>query len=391
MDDHCSRLWEIDPYREGRLGHADAKSFERHLVACEACRTQLKRDERLGELARALPDDGPTELGLRRLRGRVLRDVATGVAPPAPRRLRAGLAALVLGVGLAAAAWALTTQRAPPAPDGTVRLTTLPQAPATNEAKSAPSAEAFAGAVVPSGVARWSQTRAQGLEQVVLEEGKLRLHVRPQVVGERFLVMLPDGELEVRGTTFEVNVERGATTRVHVDDGVVDLRLRGREPRRLGEGETWNVAASAGSASAPAGRTAPATPATRSSAAAVSEAGEAYSAAIALLSEGRNDAAAAAFHAFVLSEPRAPQAEDASFLEAVALARMGRGDAAALAAEHHLASFPASFHRREAAILVARAAVHRGECGKARALLAPWTGQSPDADAEATLRPCEGQ
>jgi hypothetical protein len=387
MDDFCSRLWEIDPYREGRLGNADAKSFERHLVACEACRTQLKRDERLGELARALPDDGPTELGLRRLRGRVLRDVATGVAPPAPRRLRAGLAALVLGVGLAVTAWALTAHRAPPAPDGTVRLTTLPQAPAPDEAKSAPSAEAFAGAVVPSGAARWSQTRAQGVEQVVLEEGMLRLHVRPQVVGERFLVMLPDGELEVRGTTFEVKVERGATTRVHVDDGVVDVRLRGREPRRLGEGETWNVAASAGSASPPAARAAPAT---RSSAAA-SEGGEAYAAAIALLSEGRNDEAAAAFHAFVLSEPRAPQAEDASFLEAVALARMGRSDAAALAAEHHLASFPASFHRREAAILVARAAAHRGECGKARVLLAPWTGPSPDADAEATLRACEGR
>ena len=388
MDALCSRLWEIDPYREGRLGNADAKSFERHLVACEACRTQLKRDERLGELARALPDDGPTELGLRRLRGRVLRDAATGVAPPAPRRLRAGLAALVLGVGLAAAAWALTTRHAPPAPDGTLHLTTLPQAPAPDEAKSAPSAEALAGAVVPSGAARWSQTRAQGVEQVVLDEGMLRLHVRPQVVGERFLVMLPDGELEVRGTTFEVNVERGATTRVHVDDGVVDVRLRGREPRRLGDGETWNVATSAGNASTPAGRTAPAS---RSSAAAVNEGGEAYSAAIALLGEGRNDEAAAAFHAFVLSEPRAPQAEDASFLEAVALARMGRSDAAALAAEHHLASFPASFHLREAAILVARAAVHRGECGKARALLAPWMGPSSDADAEATLRACEGQ
>lgn len=387
MDDSCSRLWEIDPYREGRLGNANAKSFERHLVSCEACRTQLKRDERLGELARALPDDGPTELGLRRLRGRVLRAVATGVAPPAPRRLRASLAALVVGVGLAVAAWALAAHRAPTAPDSTVLVTTYAPAPALDEAKSAPSAEAFAGAIVPSGVARWSQTRAQGIEQVVLDDGMLRLHVRPQVVGERFLVMLPDGELEVRGTTFDVKVERGGTTRVHVDDGVVDVRLRGREPRRLGEGDTWSVAASAGSASPPAGRTAPAT---RSSAV-VSERGETYAAAIALLSAGRNDEAAAAFHAFVLSEPGAPQAEDASFLEAVALARMGRSDAAALAAEHHLASFPASFHRREAAILVARAAVHRGECAKARALLAPWRGPSPDADADATLRACEGR
>jgi TolA-binding protein len=123
----------------------------------------------------------------------------------------------------------------------------------------------------------------------------------------------------------------------------------------------------------------------------VAEGGAAYAAAISLLREGRNDEAASAFRAFLLSQPGAPQAEDASFLEAVALARSGRGDAAALAAEQHLASFPSSFHRKDASILVARAAALRGDCGKARALLAPWTGQSPDADALAALRTCEGR
>jgi TolA-binding protein len=85
-----------------------------------------------------------------------------------------------------------------------------------------------------------------------------------------------------------------------------------------------------------------------------------YNAAMDLLRGGRNDEAAAAFHAFVLSQPGAPQTEDASFLEAVALARAGRSDAAGLAAEHHLASYPGSFHRKEAATLIARAAAQRG-------------------------------
>jgi len=386
MADMCSRLWEIDPYREGRLGAGDARSFERHLLACEACRTQVKRDERLRELARALPDDGPTALSLRRLRTRVLRDAAAGVAPPAASRgLRAGIAALVVVVGAGLGVWAFAAHRAQPSLAHVTVVVTPPMAP-TEGTPSAQPAEALAGAVVPSGVARWSQTRARGVEQVVLDDGVLRLHVRPQVVGERFLVMLPDGELEVRGTTFEVSVEEGATTRVHVDEGVVDVRLRGREPRRLGAGETWSATALAASSSPThAVRPRP------SASAAVADGGTAYATAIRLLRDGRNDEAASALHAFVLSQPGAAQAEDASFLEAVALARAGRSDAAALAAEHHLASFPASFHRREAAILVARAAAQRGACEKARTLLAPWMGQNQDADVQATLRACEGR
>ena len=112
-----------------------------------------------------------------------------------------------------------------------------------------------------------------------------------------------------------------------------------------------------------------------------------YTAAVELLRAGRGDDAAAAFHAFLLAHPAASQAEDASYLEAVSLARAGRTDAAGLAAEHHLARYPASFHRKEAAILVARAADQRGDCSKARAVLAPWLG-SPDAEVRAAVASC---
>ncbi len=388
MNDPCSRLWEIEPYRDGRLGTADARSFQRHLLACEACRAQMKRDDRLRELARALPEREPGELWLRRLRARVLRDAAAGTPPPKARRgLGAGFASAVVVAGVGVGTWAVVAHRAPPSVGGpAIVVASLPPAPVAMPRVQ--SEEAFAGAVVPSGAARWSQERARGIEHVVLDDGVLRLHVRPQVAGERFLVTVPDGELEVRGTTFEVHVERGATTRVHVDEGVVEARLLDQAPRRLGAGDTWTVAglvANAPSAHAP--RPTPVDSAARADGAAA-----AYTAAMGMLREGRNDEAASAFHAFVMSQPRAAQAEDASFLEAVALARTGRGDAAALAARHaFLASFPASFHRREAAILVARAAVHRGECEKARTVLAPWTGSGADADATATLRACEGR
>ena len=344
MTEPCSRLWEIDPYRDGRLGKSDAKSFERHLRACEACRAQLSRDERLRELARALPDEGPTELSLRRLRARVLRDAATGVAPTtAPRGVRPGLAWLVVVAALGTGLWVLVLRHAPPSAAETASVSTTP-ATTLAEMPSVQAAEALAGAVVPAGTARWSQARAQGVERVVLDDGVLQLHVRPQAAGERFVVMVPDGELEVRGTTFEVSVAQGATTRVHVDEGVVEVRLQGRDTRRLEAGETWS--ATTGPASPPPAHVAHAAP---TGSAVVTDGGTAYAIAIGLLRDGRNEEAAVAFHAFVASQPGAPQAEDASFLEAVALARAGRSDAAALAAEHHLAAFPASFHRKEAA------------------------------------------
>lgn len=349
MGDPCTRLWEIDPYRDGRLGERGAKSFERHLRVCEACRTLMKRDERLRDLARALPDDAPNELALRRVRTRVLRDAAVGIAPPTGSRgLRVGLASVVIA-GVAVSGWAVLAHRAPASlANGTPFAATSaapPEGPPTTPAPG----ETLAGVVTASGTAQWSQARAQAVERVVLDDGALRLHVRPQVAGERFLVTLPDGELEVRGTTFDVSVDQGATRRVHVDEGVVDVRLRGRGTRRLGAGETWSAAASPPIPSAThAASASPGMSATAGDGAA------GYAAAIGLLREGRNDEAASAFHVFALSHPGAAQAEDASFLEAVALARAGRSDAAALAAEHHLTSFPASFHRKEAEILIAR-------------------------------------
>jgi TolA-binding protein len=106
---------------------------------------------------------------------------------------------------------------------------------------------------------------------------------------------------------------------------------------------------------------------------------------MALLRAGRNEEAASAFHSFAQSQPTASQAEDASFLEAVALARAGRGDAAGLAAQRHLESFPGSFHRRQASLLVAKAAAQRGDCSRARSVLAPWP---TDPEAIAALSVC---
>ncbi len=388
----CERRWELDVYREGRLGDKDARSFERHLKICDECKLRSACDERLRALAACLPEDAPSELSLRRLRTRVLRDVATGVRATESRGWpRVAIAASLALSLLGAAGWLAHGRRSP----GAIASTT-----AAVPAPSPKPDDTLTGSVTSGPGARWRQARHDGLETVTLAEGALGIHVRPQHAGERFLVDLPDGELEVRGTTFDVSVSGGGTRSVHVDEGLVELRLQEHPVVRLGMGESWTAAPAGPAENTSSSRAVPSTPVPRatsvpaipaapagSAAAAPDDGATAYADALDRLRGGRSEEAAAAFHAFLLAHPTAAQAEDASFLEAVALARAGRVDAAALAAEHHLASYPGSFHRREAAILAARAASQRGDCVHARALLGPWLG-SPDADVHAALGSC---
>jgi ferric-dicitrate binding protein FerR (iron transport regulator) len=388
----CNRLWEIDQYREGRLSVHGANSFRRHLRACADCRGQTERDEALRKLARQLPDRGPADLALRRLKSRVLRDTALGLParPALGRRWRVAVSIWALGV---AAMLLVASRLAPRASVASSALGTTVTRPAP-EVPLGPVSQALAGSVVAASGARWSQTRKGDFERVQLDEGAIRVHVRSQASGERFLVMTPDGEIEVRGTTFDASVEHGATKYVHVDEGVVELRLRDRGVTLLFANETYNAPAMAAvSGVSPRPQRVPVPPPTPRVPPAATHPEDddiAYTAAIDLLHQGRFDQAASAFHALALAAPGTPQAEDASFLEAVAIARAGRTDAAALAAEHYLASFPDSFHRKEATILVIRAASERGDCGKARAMIASWKNDSLEPNLRSALGPCGG-
>jgi hypothetical protein len=74
--------------------------------------------------------------------------------------------------------------------------------------------------------------------------------------------VLPDGELEVTGTTFTVSAEAGHTTRVAVQEGHVVLRIHGETAIAIGPGDKWTPnprpAASAWARAAPPADTAPA-------------------------------------------------------------------------------------------------------------------------------------
>jgi hypothetical protein len=384
----CQRLWEVGPYRDGAFGAKDAASFERHVRGCPHCREQLHRDECLSALVAELPGGGPGEIELRRTRARVLRTVAMGPAPrtvPPGARMAVGFS--VLALACAGALW-MTGPKPGPSGGSSAAGDLLPVDPSSRPDETSPLLETWAGSVEARTESRWSRAREPGTERVTLEDGVIRVHVRHLGAGERFLVALPDGELEVRGTTFEVAVQHATTMHVHVDEGVVELRLQGHDVVRLAADANWSRGSSSVASTgllAGGASSRPAAPAPTSSAEGAPS--STYAMAIQLLREGRNDEAARAFHDVLTSAPAGPQAEDASFLQAVALARAGQPDAAAAAAEKHLVLFPSSFHRRDAAMLIARAEVRHGRCAQARALLADSTAAG-DKEALSTLSPC---
>ena len=385
-DRACDRLWEVDALREGRLAVADAESFERHRRACAECRNRLAHDDRLRALARSLPAPSVDEIAAKRLRARILRDAA---GAPRSRAISwvAALAAALAAVAAIVGFVALRSQRR-----------AVPGESASLSASSASSASSatFAARVTAAPRAIFSQRRDGAIETVTLDDGAISVTVRPQASSERFVVALPDGEIEVRGTTFTVVAFAGRTTRVRVDEGVVALRIDGEIEMLLHAREEWPtpvpaVAASSAPPVAPSPKVASSAalrPTAAVASTAATSASDEYLEAMRLFRAHDYDAAAQAFHAFAAAHPRAPESEDAAFLEASALAYAGRADAAAVIAERFLEKFASSFHARDAAILVARAARDRGDCEKAKRVAGRWTSRETTPEWTAALGAC---
>ncbi|MGH7284577.1 MAG: FecR domain-containing protein, partial [Polyangiaceae bacterium] len=235
MTRNCDRRWEIDALREGRLGPKDAEAFERHLRVCGPCMESKMRDEQLRTLSASLSRAEPNELDLRRLRARVLRSAEMGEERGlgAPR-MRFVIAALFAGVACLAVYFS-TTRHAQPSP---LAITTA----------IATAAPELAGTVSPHEGAVWRQTRDGSIERVKLDDGALSIHVRHQRDDERFFVDVPDGTVEVRGTTFDVEVRDGRTVLVHVTEGIVSWKSDRGDAVLLPAGASWSPTTPASSA-----------------------------------------------------------------------------------------------------------------------------------------------
>ncbi|MDP9035676.1 MAG: FecR family protein [Myxococcota bacterium] len=360
----CPRSWEATAVEDDRLSGAERFSFERHAATCSVCAREVGELARLRELMQRVAPPPPTALELRRTRLALLRK-AHGRGTRADARTRR--AWTLLGVAMIVVAFAAIGHRRP------VPLARVP-APEVVAVPLAFDVVRIAGAAVTS--------RSEGgITRAAMGDGIAAFHVEHVGAGLRFLVGLPDGELEVRGTRFVVRVQDGHTRSVDVSEGVVVLRLRGDDERRLGAGDRWTesllaregsssgsvgVAAPEGPVSSPPRRRAPSTapsspkpsgapdavapalPSAEPRSDAHALANQRFAAAIAAFGAGSYAEADALLESFGTAFPGDARSEDASFLRAVAHSRMNDPKGALSLARAYLRDFPRGFRRREA-------------------------------------------
>lgn len=217
----CSRRWQAEARIDGRLDEADAASFEQHVSRCAECAAEQEALRALHARFAGLDAPRPSELKQRAQRAELLKRAHEQSKRSSPARAWAlvAVAACAAGVGVAFA-W---PKRAPNAYD-----------------------------VVDVAQARWHATTEGGTSRVTLEAGTALFQVQRLRPDARFLVRLPDGEIEVRGTRFVVDVSPTHTRSVVVTEGKVVLRIGGAEELLLA-GDRWPREAPAGAASAPLG------------------------------------------------------------------------------------------------------------------------------------------
>ena len=101
----CTRKWQVEAARDGRLRGKELEAAERHRVTCAECAKEARELEALaGSIAR-LPNFEPNSLVVRRARQRLLSALNESLLNGPPRRLpRAAFVGLAAALALAAAA-----------------------------------------------------------------------------------------------------------------------------------------------------------------------------------------------------------------------------------------------------------------------------------------------
>jgi len=366
----CDRGWMAEAIEDGRLAEADRTAFRRHMGGCSDCLRAANALGRLHDRMAALPYAETTDLHHQAQRRRLMARAETswGRSPqPGGRRWGRHLLAAALLTG--AAAVVLVARTHP-------RVET-------------PTAEAPLYEVTGLADGSWTNAEAGPVARVALTRGSAAFHVHHLRAGQRFLVTLPDGEIEVRGTRFVVEIAGGRTRYVVVMEGKVALRRPGAEERLLIAGERWDAPPSpppsppehiespgpAAVAPLPPRRMQPrgeraivaasgthpssAEPPRRviGDGAAAGEpslsraASNLFARGIEAFRAGRYQQAELFWGWFLDRHGADPRAEDAAFLRAVGRARMGDAAGAGALAREYLERFPRGMRRREAEAL----------------------------------------
>lgn len=319
----CSRAWEVEAARDGRLEGKARDRLDAHVRTCSSCERDAQALDQLARDLAGVCGGRVDDVSLRRLRNRILDAVdaeQTGRVRSREHgaRSRAGITAAFLvaavTLGVAFGSWrahgpridvmpspmhepaligaSSTEPTPPPAP--------LPESPSVTE-----NLETRVEVSAADG-ARFTRTTEAAVDRFELADGTLRLRVQRPPGGRRVLVVVPDGEIEDVGTAFEVLVAARHTRRVSVHEGRVIVRLARRSPVTVEAGRVWERAPAKASASASV--TPSATPS-----ASVADA----------------------------------EREDAAYLDVLRAMREGRDGDARAAASRYLHDFPAGFRRAE--------------------------------------------
>jgi ferric-dicitrate binding protein FerR (iron transport regulator) len=353
------------------------EALRRHLERCERCRKEWAALAELVRLSQKLPFAAPDATRHQRQRQALLqRAAALDLSPPhgegrSGRAVPGGrwfvpltaAAAALLFVGLSFFSWSWQRSR--------------------GEDLAAP----LHGRVLALGKASFSHRGTSQDEVVQLIEGTLQIEVSPLKPGERFRVVTEDGEVEVRGTAFEVTAAGARLSGVNVDHGRVEVRPARGPMVVLSAGQGWRppgpvtrTEGAPGAAEAvasqktgpPADSLGPATAGALQQArgrrrlshrAALVDpadpAGRAFEQGWALVLDGRYGAAAAAFER--ASRAGGPIAEDAAYWRGVALARGGHSTEGIAAMSRFLSHYPHSPRAAEAASILGWLLFDRGE------------------------------
>ncbi len=216
-------------------------AYPPHLDGCAACRERRAGLAEAIELARRLPTIAPSGAELDQSRAELL----TRVADLEERGGR--------GV------WALFRREDPPFGRGRVWPWALGAAAAALLIGLAtvalreldPPEMQGRGSVVEIEPARFEHELTRSVqgslqdEAVRLHQGRLEIRVAKLGANQRFRVLCEDGEVEVRGTVFQVTVEHERLVAVSVSEGVVSVRRHGEAPVWLEAGSSWRASPSA--------------------------------------------------------------------------------------------------------------------------------------------------
>jgi hypothetical protein len=345
----CPPVWKLT-----RAASAEPRDpeVEKHLAACAACAAELATLRELAAEARDLPappsmsDESRAAISARLL-------TAPPERPPgktAPARGAIVVTAVAATVTLAIAVVVAPIVRRGASPEEQASAGRTPGVAGTTA--SAP--RTSRASIRAIGNARFFRAQPPPDEIVRLDDGRIELDVIPLAAGERFRVVTDHGEVEVRGTSFEVLASNRSLRSVSVSRGRVEVRSGGGLSV-LDAGDRWEQGPPPAPAPGPTATEAPPArrlpaPKPRANQRASAVESALFDRAWSALRAGNAGDAAATFADLERRAGGHAIEEDALYWRAVSVARTKESASAGLLFREFLRRFPGSSRRGEAAV-----------------------------------------